>query len=718
MSALIGILRASLGLESAQFEAGMKRAQRTANQTNSAFKKSFGGLGNIVKAGFAGVVSGLSIGLITQGVKAALDYAGSLGEVSQQLGVTTRDLQVFRYAAGQAGISQEEMDKGLARLTKSMGEAQVGSKTMIAAFNAIGISVDDIRNKDAGAVFRLMADGLSKIPNAAERAAVETAIFGRAGQKLDTLLAGGSAAIDELALAAERLGIVLSDEQIQKADETADKLEALTTVLKARIAGVVADNSTAVLGLAESFGQLASDVFRAMSAMSQFANSAPSWAKRIFESALPLNPLGFVNNIIRDVATRPGSSVTVDLPPARAKPKTGGSSPRQFLASGGGSKKGRSGSDDAERKRQEALRNAFQFDQELLRAQQDVLRAQQSLATDYSERAALAIQMLNLEQRGFEREMQYAVASGELSKAQAAQLQAEFAKKDALERQAVLAEEEAQRKEDYNRLEELDFDLQRDILESQEQLADTAKEQRDIRLRLLELDYRAEKARLDAVLADEQASYAAKEEARRRLANLNKTFGNDREATIRATAGPFEQAQMQFGDLSEEMEQLKVQGIMGAADALTALTGGFGDFKDAAISAIRQVIAEFIRLQMIKFLMNVVGSAAGVPGAGSMMGGGSMFGPGNPGVGFAGGGSFIVNGLGGLDKNVMAINGVPVANVDNRERISIDSVRHGRGGDSPINIPITINGNVSRETAMQVGARVRQAVASANRKGA
>jgi hypothetical protein len=714
MSALIGALRVSLSAETAQFEAGMRRAQRTANQTNSAFKKSFGGLGNIVKAGFAGVVTGLSIGLITQGVKAALDYAGSLGEISQQLGVTTKDLQVFRYAAGQAGISQEEMEQGLGRLTKAMGQAQAGSKTMIAAFNAIGISVDDIRDKDAGEVFRLMADGLAKIPNAADRAAVEVAIFGRAGQKLDTLLAGGSAAINELAQAAEQLGIVLSDEQIQKADQTADKLEAVKTVLSARIAGVVADNADAIFQLADALANVAAVAVQAAANFGNFINIA----SRNIEFLM--NPIAFIakgrlqgsGNVTG--LNKAGSSVTVDLPPAKPpKAAASGGGIKPFLASGGGGGRSRGGgSNDAERKRQEALRNAFQFDQEILRAQMDTLRAQQSLATDYSERAALSIQMLNLEQQGFQREMEYAVASGDLSKAQAAQLEAEFAKKDALERQAVLAEEEAQRYEDYNALEQVDFDLQRDILDSQLQIADTAKEQRSIRLRLLDLDYRAEQARLETILADEQASYAAKEEARRRLANLKNTYGNDRQGVIRDTAGPFEQAQIQFGDLSEEMESLKVQGIMGAADALTALTGGFEDFKDAAISAIKQVIAEFIRLQMIKFLMNIAGGIGGMGGGG--MGASSAIGyAGLP--GFATGGGFNILGNGGVDRNILSLNGLPIARVSHGERVSIgtDATR----GGSPVNISQTFNGPVSRETMMQAARKTGQAVAAANKRG-
>jgi hypothetical protein len=585
---------------------------------------------------------------------------------------------------------------------------------MIAAFNAIGISVDDIRDKDAGEVFRLMADGLAKIPNAADRAAVEVAIFGRAGQKLDTLLAGGSAAINELAQAAEQLGIVLSDEQIQKADQTADKLEAVKTVLSARIAGVVADNADAIFQLADALANVAAVAVQAAANFGNFINIA----SRNIEFLM--NPIAFIakgrlqgsGNVTG--LNKAGSSVTVDLPPAKPpKAAASGGGIKPFLASGGGGGRSRGGgSNDAERKRQEALRNAFQFDQEILRAQMDTLRAQQSLATDYSERAALSIQMLNLEQQGFQREMEYAVASGDLSKAQAAQLEAEFAKKDALERQAVLAEEEAQRYEDYNALEQVDFDLQRDILDSQLQIADTAKEQRSIRLRLLDLDYRAEQARLETILADEQASYAAKEEARRRLANLKNTYGNDRQGVIRDTAGPFEQAQIQFGDLSEEMESLKVQGIMGAADALTALTGGFEDFKDAAISAIKQVIAEFIRLQMIKFLMNIAGGIGGMGGGG--MGASSAIGyAGLP--GFATGGGFNILGNGGVDRNILSLNGLPIARVSHGERVSIgtDATR----GGSPVNISQTFNGPVSRETMMQAARKTGQAVAAANKRG-
>jgi hypothetical protein len=55
----------------------------------------------------------------------------------------------------------------------------------------------------------------SKVTDRSQRAAVEVALFGKSRRALDNLLSGGSAALNALTDAAEKLGIVLSDEQIQ-----------------------------------------------------------------------------------------------------------------------------------------------------------------------------------------------------------------------------------------------------------------------------------------------------------------------------------------------------------------------------------------------------------------------------------------------------------------------------------------------------------------------
>jgi hypothetical protein len=139
----------------------------------------------------------------------------------------------------------------------------------------------------------------------------------------------------------------------------------------------------------------------------------------------------------------------------------------------------------------------------------------------------------------------------------------------------------------------------------------------------------------------------------------------------------------------------------------------------------------------MKFLMNLAGSAMGAPGAGSMMGGGmggmgmgssaiggmsSLFGGVDPMflgglTGFATGGGFTIGGNRGVDQNVMSLNGLPIARVSHGERVNISNDNGGRAGGG-MNMTLNFSGPVSKETMMQAGARVRSAVASANRKGA
>src|SRR5689334_14971671 len=109
---LIGAIRAEATLESGKFVDGAKKIKLAAKDAEVGVKKSFGGMQSAVgsslgalKAGAAGFVAALSVGLFTRVIGNALKYASSLKEVSDRLGVTTKDLQTLRYAAQQNGIA-------------------------------------------------------------------------------------------------------------------------------------------------------------------------------------------------------------------------------------------------------------------------------------------------------------------------------------------------------------------------------------------------------------------------------------------------------------------------------------------------------------------------------------------------------------------------------------------------------------------------------------
>ena len=270
LSDVIARLAVSLSLETAAFEKNSARAKKEVTGLEKHISKA----GVLIKGAFVGIAGAIAAVQFADLAKRGLEYASSLGEVAAQLGVTTKALQEYRYAASQAGIETGEMDQALSQLTRRLGDAAQGAKEPTEALERLGISVRDSNGhvRDAGETIPLIAEGLQKIESPAERAAILVDLFGKAGQKLAPLMEGGAAGVNSLRDAAHELGIVLSDEQIQKADETADKLSAMKQVLEAKIASAVADNADSIIELAEALTKLVEAAGKAAKAWRYFSN--------------------------------------------------------------------------------------------------------------------------------------------------------------------------------------------------------------------------------------------------------------------------------------------------------------------------------------------------------------------------------------------------------------------------------------------------------------
>ena len=107
MGDVIGRLSVVLGLDTAAFESGSRMAVRTAKDTGDGMEKLGARVGFASKALIglgAAVASSQLIGSIKNLTMQGLEYASSLGEQAQQLGVLASELQEYRYAASQAGI--------------------------------------------------------------------------------------------------------------------------------------------------------------------------------------------------------------------------------------------------------------------------------------------------------------------------------------------------------------------------------------------------------------------------------------------------------------------------------------------------------------------------------------------------------------------------------------------------------------------------------------
>lgn len=271
---VIARLAVSLNLDTAAFQTGSRRAKDEATGLQGHMSK----VGKAIAGAFAGIALGEVVQQFRDMTKAAIDAAGGLGETAAQIGVTTKSLQEYRFAATQVGLSTQEMELGLAQLTRRLGDASLGVKEPAAALDKLGISLDQIKGKDTGDVIPLIATGIAKIPDPAERAAIAVDLFGKSGQKLLPLLEGGAAGVEKFRTEAERLGLVLSEGEIAKADETADKLAALNFEIEAQQNKKLLENADAIIKYEEAIGNFKLALITAVGDLENANQRYNAWA--------------------------------------------------------------------------------------------------------------------------------------------------------------------------------------------------------------------------------------------------------------------------------------------------------------------------------------------------------------------------------------------------------------------------------------------------------
>lgn len=281
VSATTELLRSNLN----KAERAVADFERDTNKRLNKIDSKFAGLGKGVGkiksalAGFAGgafsgFLASFSVGTITNAISQSLEFAGSLGEVAQSLGVGTKFLQEFRFAATQNGATIEQADTALGKFSITLGKAF--NKGQSAAIESLGLSLKELKTQSDSERFASVADAIAKIKDPAQQAAAAVAIFGKGALAILPTLQQGAAGFRLSAKEARDFGLVLSDKQINDADKTADKIAKLKQALGIRIAGVVSENATAIGEFAESIANLADKIIGFEKYYPRFAASIKS----------------------------------------------------------------------------------------------------------------------------------------------------------------------------------------------------------------------------------------------------------------------------------------------------------------------------------------------------------------------------------------------------------------------------------------------------------
>lgn len=215
------------------------------------------------------------IAMWSAGMKAA-----DFGEQAEQIGVTTDQLQAYRFAGAQAGIQTEQIDTAFTRLTKTMGEAAKGGKEQIELFDRLGVKLLDANGelRPVADVLPEVARGVLEIGSSSQRTATLMELFGRSGAKMATVLGEIAQGNDDVVAKARAAGAILDEEVIAAWDRVSDSLTRAKLAADTTFAKLGAPIATSALEAIEKLLKSINEV------MDQINSKDGFWASVLEES--------------------------------------------------------------------------------------------------------------------------------------------------------------------------------------------------------------------------------------------------------------------------------------------------------------------------------------------------------------------------------------------------------------------------------------------------
>ena len=171
--------------------------------------------------GLSAAAAGVGAAMLGNAYKAA-QSADELNTLSKQTGFTVEELQKMQYASELVDVSMDTMTGSVKKLTKNMASGND-------AFDTLGVSITnaDGSMRSATDVWYDSLAALSQIQNETERDALSMELFGKSAMDMAGIVDDGGAALQQYGQEAEDLGLILSQDGVDAANQFNDAMDTL-----------------------------------------------------------------------------------------------------------------------------------------------------------------------------------------------------------------------------------------------------------------------------------------------------------------------------------------------------------------------------------------------------------------------------------------------------------------------------------------------------------
>jgi lambda family phage tail tape measure protein len=222
----LGDLLIRLKVDTADFASDMGKAAHVVQQAERRIGRSL----RSVEGAFAALGVTVSAGAFVLLIKHNINAADAIHKTSQKIGIQATDLAALKYAAELADVPMEQLVGGMKRFSSTLINAQSGLLEARKSFAALGIDMKAASRDPLEALLKL-ADRFQKMPDGITKTAMAARMFGKsAGPDMIPFLNMGREGIIELMREADALGLVLSKDAYEAAEQFNDNLKRMSAL--------------------------------------------------------------------------------------------------------------------------------------------------------------------------------------------------------------------------------------------------------------------------------------------------------------------------------------------------------------------------------------------------------------------------------------------------------------------------------------------------------
>jgi len=226
MQAVIGALRANLGLDSAQFERGAKRSQSASQKLQKDLRR----MATVAVAAGAALAA-----MATRGA----NEIDRLAKAGARINTTVTGMRALELAAGEAGVGIGSLTDAVQNLDR---EVASGSRGAAAAMERLGLAAQDLQGLEADQKLALIADRVKEMGLSTGEATQLLREFGIRNRDMVLLLMQGGDALRNARNDIRDYGLALSQVDaaaIEAANDQIGRLRLVTDFLAQNLARVL-----------------------------------------------------------------------------------------------------------------------------------------------------------------------------------------------------------------------------------------------------------------------------------------------------------------------------------------------------------------------------------------------------------------------------------------------------------------------------------------------